>query len=47
VRTFAQRLGRQDAARILQDTLNEEAATDKKLTGLAEQTINPRAATTA
>jgi ferritin-like metal-binding protein YciE len=47
VRTFAQRLGRQDAARLLQETLNEEAATDKKLTALAEQTINPRAATTA
>lgn len=43
-RTFAQRLGRSDAARVLQETLDEEAATDKKLTALAEQIINPRAA---
>ncbi len=46
VRTFAQRLGKQDIARLLQETLDEEAACDKKLTGLAEQTINPRAAAT-
>ena len=44
-RTFAQRLGRQDAARLLQETLDEEAATDKKLTQLAEQNINRKAAT--
>jgi ferritin-like metal-binding protein YciE len=44
-RTFAQRLGRQDAAKLLQETLDEEAATDKKLTALAEQYINPRPAT--
>ena len=44
-RTFAQRLGRNDAARLLQETLDEEAATDKKLTTLAEQSINPKAAT--
>jgi len=44
-RTFAQRLGRQDAARLLQETLDEEAATDKKLTALAEQSVNPKAAT--
>ena len=47
VRTFAQRLGRSDIAQVLQQTLDEEGATDKKLTALAEQTINPRAATTA
>ena len=46
VRTFAQRLGRTDAARLLQQTLDEEAATDKKLTALAEQSINPKAAAT-
>jgi ferritin-like metal-binding protein YciE len=46
VRTFAQRLGRQDAARLLQQTLDEEGATDKKLTILAEQAINPKAAAT-
>jgi len=44
VRTFAQRLGHQGAARLLQETLNEEGATDKKLTTLAEQSINPKAA---
>ena len=44
VRTFAQRLGRQDAARLLQQTLEEEASTDKKLTQLAEQSVNPKAA---
>ena len=36
-RTFAQRLGKQEAVRLLQQTLDEEGATDKKLTALAEQ----------
>ncbi len=45
VRTFAQRLGRSDVAHIMQQTLDEEAATDKKLTTIAEQMINPKAAT--
>jgi ferritin-like metal-binding protein YciE len=45
-RTFAQRLGRRDAAQLLQQTLDEEAATDKRLTSLAEQSINPKAAAT-
>jgi len=44
VRTFAQRMGRHDVARLLQQTLDEEAATDKKLTSLAEQSINLKAA---
>ena len=44
VRTFAQRLGRSEAARLLQQTLEEEAETDRKLTGLAERAINPKAA---
>jgi len=44
-RTFAQRLNRHDAARLLQETLDEEGAADKKLTALAEQTVNPKAAT--
>jgi len=44
VRTFAQRLGKSEAVRLLQETLNEEAETDKKLTGLAERAINPKAA---
>ncbi len=43
-RTFAQRLGKPEAARLLQQTLDEEAETDKKLTGLAEKAINPKAA---
>jgi ferritin-like metal-binding protein YciE len=42
-RTFAQRLGKTEAARLLQETLDEESATDKKLTQLAEQSINPKA----
>ena len=40
----AQRLGRDKAARLLQETLDEEANTDKKLTQLAESTINRQAA---
>ena len=31
-------------ARLLQETLDEEAETDKKLTSLAERSINPKAA---
>lgn len=42
-RTFAQRLGNQEAVRLLQQTLDEETATDKKLTQLAEQGVNPAA----
>ncbi len=43
VRTFAEQLGYNDAARLLQQTLDEEKKTDKKLTELAEQSINLRA----
>jgi ferritin-like metal-binding protein YciE len=32
-----------DAEQLLQDTLDEEGAADKKLTQLAESTINTRA----
>jgi len=42
-RTFAQHLGHSDAARLLQETLEEEATTDKKLTALAEQQVNRQA----
>jgi ferritin-like metal-binding protein YciE len=42
-RTFAQYLGHDDVARILQETLDEEGATDHKLTDLAEQFINAKA----
>jgi ferritin-like metal-binding protein YciE len=45
-RTFAQRLGKQDAARLLQQTLDEEGAADKKLTQIAEQSVNMQAART-
>jgi ferritin-like metal-binding protein YciE len=43
VRTFATLLGDDNAASILQRTLNEEGETDKKLTGLAESIINVEA----
>ncbi|HEV3256623.1 MAG TPA: DUF892 family protein [Gemmataceae bacterium] len=42
-RTFARQLGKSDAARLLQETLDDEEATDKKLTELAETTINTEA----
>ena len=40
VRTFARLLGYDDEADLLQETLNEEGAADKKLTKLAESVIN-------
>ena len=40
VHTYAQQLGEQQHAQLLQQTLNEEGQTDKKLTQLAEQVIN-------
>ena len=43
VRTFASLLGENSAMDLLQRTLNEEADTDKKLTGLAESIINVEA----
>jgi ferritin-like metal-binding protein YciE len=41
---YAKQLDDGEVARILQQTLDEEGATDKKLTKLAEATINPGAA---
>jgi ferritin-like metal-binding protein YciE len=41
---WAKQLGRNDVASVLQKTLEEEKATDKKLTTLAESKINLRAA---
>ncbi|HEY0330944.1 MAG TPA: ferritin-like domain-containing protein [Rhodopseudomonas sp.] len=41
---WAKQLGRNDCAAVLQKTLDEEKATDKKLTSLAESKINLRAA---
>ncbi len=45
-RAFARRLGKQQAVQLLQQTLDEEAATDKKLTQLAESSVNVHAAMT-
>lgn len=39
-RTYARMLGNEDAARLLQQTLDEEGETDKKLTQLAESRVN-------
>lgn len=43
-RAFARQLGLEDAAQLLQQTLDEEGAADHKLTDIAEQTINRQAA---
>jgi ferritin-like metal-binding protein YciE len=43
VRTFAQLLGYERAAELLQETLDEEGEADKKLTELAESVINVEA----
>ena len=43
-RTYAQVLGRSDVARLLDDSLQEEKNADQKLTEIAEQTVNHRAA---
>lgn len=45
VRTFAHALDYKDAAKVLQKTLNEEGAADKKLTELAVGGINTEANT--
>src|SRR5438132_2434128 len=39
-RTFARLLGMEEAARLLQETLDEESETDEKLTHIAETNIN-------
>jgi ferritin-like metal-binding protein YciE len=43
-RTFANTLGYSDAARMLQQTLEEESQTNEKLTRLAESGVNRTAA---
>ena len=43
-RTFARVLGEETAARLLQETLDEEAAADEKLTAIAEAGLNQEAA---
>ncbi len=42
-RAFAERLGMNEAAQLLQQTLDEEGETDQRLTTLAEQLVNPDA----
>ena len=42
-RTFANLLGDHEASRMLQQTLDEEGETDKRLTRLAESMVNPEA----
>jgi ferritin-like metal-binding protein YciE len=44
LRTFAQTLGFNDAAAVLEDILNEEKNADEKLTEIAVNTINVKAA---
>jgi ferritin-like metal-binding protein YciE len=46
-RTYARLLGEEEAAELLQQTLDEEGETDKKLTELAESAINAEAAAAA
>jgi ferritin-like metal-binding protein YciE len=41
---WAKQLGRNDCASVLEQNLNEEKAADKKLTSLAESSINRKAA---
>jgi ferritin-like metal-binding protein YciE len=47
LRAYARLLGREQDARLLQQTLDEEGQTDKKLTQLAESSINVEAAVEA
>lgn len=41
---WAKQLGRSDCAAMLQQNLDEEYATDKKLTAMAESKVNKKAA---
>jgi ferritin-like metal-binding protein YciE len=45
VRTFANLLGEEEAAELLQQTLDEEGETDKQLSELAEGIVNEKALT--
>ncbi len=44
LRTFARKLGLKDAEKLLQQSLNEEAAADEKMTRIAETQVNDAAA---
>jgi ferritin-like metal-binding protein YciE len=46
LRTFAELLGEDEAARLLQETLDEEIETDERLTELAESFVNEEAEAT-
>lgn len=46
-RTYAETLGEDDAARLLQETLDEESETNEKLTKIAVSTVNPAASVDA
>jgi ferritin-like metal-binding protein YciE len=43
VRTWARLCGQEEAANLLQETLDEESQADERLTELAESIVNPRA----
>ncbi|HEY0369694.1 MAG TPA: DUF892 family protein, partial [Chthoniobacterales bacterium] len=43
VRTWARLCGENEAAELLQETLDEEGEADKRLTELAENIVNPQA----
>jgi ferritin-like metal-binding protein YciE len=43
LRTWAEELGLDDAAELLQQTLDEEEDTDRKLSGIAETAVNQQA----
>jgi len=47
VRTYAQQLGHDKAAALLQETLDEERAADEKLTSIAADRVNVEATRTA
>jgi ferritin-like metal-binding protein YciE len=44
-RTFAQQLGHEEVAELLQETLDEEGNADKRLTDIAESVVNLEATT--
>jgi ferritin-like metal-binding protein YciE len=47
LRTYAQQLGLDNAARMLQDTLNEESEANERLTRIAMSRVNPEAMASA
>lgn len=46
-RTYAKMLGDEEAVSLLSQTLDEEKATDEKLSRIAESSVNPKATATA